>query len=140
MTIRVLVADDQPLIRQALRTLIDADPEMAVVAEASTAAEAVVRCRTGLADVVLMDHRMPNLNGVEASRQITSDPGLARVRVLMHTVFVTEELVTAALPAGVAGFLSKGVDAGTLLQTIRDVAGPRPGAVSAGGRRPRELG
>ncbi|GIF25922.1 DNA-binding NarL/FixJ family response regulator [Actinoplanes tereljensis] len=122
MTIRVLVADDQPLIRQALRTLIDADPEMTVVAEAATGVEAVVRCRAGLADVVLMDNRMPDLSGVEASRQITSDPGLATVRVLMHTTFVTEDLVAAALPAGVAGFLRKGVDAGTLLQTIRDVA------------------
>ncbi|GAA2709601.1 response regulator [Actinoplanes palleronii] len=122
MTIRVLLADDQPLVREALRLMIDADPDMSVVAEASTGVEAIAGCRASAADVVLMDNHMPGLSGVEASRQISNDPGLATVRILMHTAFVTEDLIATGIPAGVSGFLHKGVAPAILLQSIRDLA------------------
>ncbi|GAA1642218.1 response regulator [Actinoplanes couchii] len=122
MTIRVLLADDQPLIRQALRVLIDGDPGMDVVGEASTGIEAIAGCRAASADVVLMDNHMPGLSGVEASRRITGNPQLSEVRILMHTAFLTEDLVAAGVPAGISGFLTKGGDPAVLLQAIRDLA------------------
>jgi DNA-binding NarL/FixJ family response regulator len=122
MTIRVLVADDQPLVRQALRLMIDADPGMTVVAEASTGVEALSACLATSVDVILMDNHMPGWSGIETSHHITTDPRLPDVRVLMHTAFLTDDLVAAGLGAGVSGFLQKGVDPGTLLQSIRDVS------------------
>ncbi|MBM2614819.1 response regulator transcription factor [Actinoplanes sp. LDG1-06] len=125
MTIRVLLADDQPLVRQALRLMIDSEPGLEVVAEASSGMSAVTACRAETVDVVLMDNHMPGLSGVEASRQITSDPHLAGVRILMHTAFLTGDLVATGLSAGVSGFLQKGVDPDTLIQSIREVAGAK---------------
>ncbi|RYV52987.1 response regulator transcription factor [Pengzhenrongella frigida] len=122
MTIRVLLADDQALLRATFRLLLDSAPDIEVVAEAATGAEAVARARTSRADIVLMDIRMPDLDGIEATRRITADDALAGVKVLVLTTFETDELVVAALRAGASGFLGKGVAPGALLDAIRTVA------------------
>jgi DNA-binding NarL/FixJ family response regulator len=122
MTIRVLLADDQALLRATFRLLLDSTPDIEVVAEASTGAEAVARARSSRADLVLMDIRMPDVDGIEATRQITADDALAGVKILVLTTFETDELVVAALRAGASGFLGKGVAPGALLDAIRTVA------------------
>ncbi|WP_448630608.1 response regulator [Cellulomonas soli] len=122
MTIRVLLADDQALLRATFRLLLDSDPGIEVVGEASTGAEAVRRARSDRADVVLMDIRMPDVDGIEATRRITADEELAGVKVLVLTTFETDDLVVAALRAGASGFLGKGVDPAALLAAIRTVA------------------
>ncbi|MBT8226900.1 MAG: response regulator transcription factor [Dactylosporangium sp.] len=122
MTIRVLLADDQALLRATFRLLLNSAPDIEVVAEASTGAEAVTQARTALVDVVLMDIRMPDMDGIEATGRITADEALAGVKVLVLTTFETDELVVAALRAGASGYLGKGVDPASLLQAIHTVA------------------
>ncbi|WP_435106244.1 response regulator [Nocardiopsis synnemataformans] len=122
MTIRVLLADDQTLLRATFRLLIDSAPDMVTVAEASDGEEAVGQARRSRADVVVMDVRMPGVDGVEATRRITADEDLAGVRILVLTTFETDEIVAAALRAGASGFLGKGVEPDTLLHAIRTVA------------------
>jgi DNA-binding NarL/FixJ family response regulator len=122
MTIRVLLADDQTLIRAGFRVLVDSAPDLEVVGEATTGREAVDRARSLRADVVLMDIRMPDLDGIEATRLITADEDLAGVRVLILTTFEIDENVLRALRAGASGFLSKGVEPADLLDAIRLVA------------------
>jgi DNA-binding NarL/FixJ family response regulator len=122
MTIRVLLADDQRLIVAGFRVLIDSADDLEVVGEATTGAEAVTLARETLADVVLMDIRMPELDGIEATRRITADEDLAGVRVLILTTFEIDENVLRALRAGASGFLSKGVEPSDLLDGIRTVA------------------
>jgi DNA-binding NarL/FixJ family response regulator len=122
MTIRVLLVDDQSLLRATFRLLFTAEPDIEVVGEAATGAEALVRAREDRADVVLMDIRMPDMDGIEATRLITADESLAGVKILILTTFETDELVIAALRAGASGYLGKGVDPGTLLDAIRTVA------------------
>jgi DNA-binding NarL/FixJ family response regulator len=122
MTIRVLLADDQNLIRAGFRVLVDSAPDLEVVGEATTGLEAVELARTTRADVVLMDIRMPDLDGLGATRQITDDESLAGVRVLILTTFEVDEYVLQALRAGASGFLGKGVDPSELLDAIRVVA------------------
>ena len=122
MTIRVLLADDQSLLRATFRLLFDAAKDIEVVGEASTGAEALARARADRADVVLMDIRMPDMDGIEATRLITEDESLAGVRVLILTTFETDDLVVAALRAGASGYLGKGVEPGALLEAIRTVA------------------
>ena len=122
MTIRVLLADDQALLRATFRLLLDSEPDIDVVAEAATGEEAVAKARSAQVDVVLMDIRMPGLDGIEATRRITADENLAGVKILVLTTFETDELVVAALRAGASGFLGKGVDPLALLQAIRTVA------------------
>ena len=122
MTIRVLLADDQALLRATFRLLLDSAPDIEVVAEAATGSEAVMRARSGRADVVLMDIRMPDMDGIEATRRITADEALAGVKILVLTTFETDELVVAALRAGASGFLGKGVTPEALLDAIRTVA------------------
>lgn len=123
MTIRVLLADDQNLIRAGFRVLIDAAPDLEVVGEATTGREAVELTRSTRADVVLMDIRMPGLDGLAATREITADDDLAGVRVLILTTFEIDEYVFQALRAGASGFLGKGVEPAELLAAIRTVAG-----------------
>lgn len=123
MTIRVLLADDQKLIRAGFRVLIDSATDLQVVGEATTGAQAVTMARSLRADVVLMDIRMPEMDGIEATRRITSDEDLAGVRVLILTTFEIDENVLRALRAGASGFLSKGVEPVDLLEAIRVVAG-----------------
>ncbi|WBC16539.1 response regulator transcription factor [Micromonospora sp. WMMA1998] len=122
MTVRVLLADDQTLIRAGFRALIDSAPDLSVVGEAATGREAVVQARATRADVLLMDIRMPDLDGLAATRQITADEDLAGVRVLILTTFEVDEYVFEALRAGASGFLGKGVEPVELLDAIRTVA------------------
>lgn len=122
MTIRVLLADDQALIRAGFRVLIDSAPDLEVVAEASTGREAVALARSTRADVVVMDVRMPDMDGLEATREICADEDLAGVKVLVVTTFEIDEYVVQALRAGASGFLGKGVDPEELLSAIRIVA------------------
>ncbi|MFI6327678.1 response regulator [Micromonospora chersina] len=122
MTVRVLLADDQTLIRAGFRVLIDSAPDLTVVGEAATGREAVARARSTRADVVLMDIRMPDLDGLAATREITADEDLAGVRVLILTTFEVDEYVFEALRAGASGFLGKGVEPAELLDAIRTVA------------------
>ncbi len=123
MTIRVVLADDQALIRAGFKALIDSAPDLSVVAEASTGAEAVSLTRSSRADVVLMDIRMPDTDGIVATRQITTDDDLAGVRVVILTTFEVDDLVLQAIRAGASGFLGKGVEPEELLDAIRIVAG-----------------
>ena len=123
MTIRVLLADDQALLRSAFRVLVDSEPDMEVVGEASDGAEAVRLTRQVRADVVLMDIRMPGTDGLAATRLITADPALAHVRVVMLTTFEVDEYVVRSLRAGASGFLGKGSEPEELLNAIRIAAG-----------------
>jgi DNA-binding NarL/FixJ family response regulator len=123
MTIRVVLADDQALIRAGFKVLIDSAPDLTVVAEAATGAEAVSVTRTSRADVVLMDIRMPDMDGITATRAITSDDDMAGVRVIILTTFETDDLVVEAIRAGACGFLGKGVEPTELLEAIRVVNG-----------------
>ena len=121
MTIRVLVADDQALVRVGFCGIIDATEGMTVVGEAGTGAEAVEVARRARPDVVLMDVRMPVMDGIEATRQITG--GVAPdVRVLILTTFDLDEYVFAALRAGASGFLLKDTMPADLLTAIRVIA------------------
>ena len=122
MTIRVLLADDQALIRAGFKTLIDATADLEVVGEAANGAEAVHLSRQRRADVVLMDIRMPDVDGVEATRRITANDDLAGVKVIMLTTFELDEYVIDAIEAGAAGFLGKGTEPAAVLDAIRIVA------------------
>src|SRR5438477_7610405 len=122
MTIRVLVADDQALVRGSFRILVDTAPDLASVGEAATGAEAVEAARRERPDVVLMDIRMPGMDGIEATRRITSAPETSAVRVLILTTFDLDEYVFAALRAGASGFLLKDTPPADLLAAIRVVA------------------
>jgi DNA-binding NarL/FixJ family response regulator len=122
MTVRVLLADDQALLRATFRLLLDATADIEVVGEAATGAEAVSLARSTRADLVLMDIRMPDMDGIEATRRITADDDLAGVRVLVLTTFETDDLVLGALRAGASGFLGKGVEPEALIDAIRTVA------------------
>ncbi|WP_432140455.1 response regulator [Streptomyces sp. bgisy084] len=122
MTIRVLLADDQALLRGTFRMLIDSASDMEVVAEAATGREAVDLARSHRADLVLMDIRMPDLDGLAATRLIGEDEDLAGVKVLVLTTFENDEYVAEALRAGASGFLGKGINPDELLDAIRVVA------------------
>ncbi|MFB7373506.1 response regulator [Streptomyces sp. NPDC056222] len=122
MTIRVLLADDQALLRSAFKVLVDSEPDMEVVAEAADGAQAVALARTTGADVVLMDIRMPGTDGLAATRMITADPELSAVRIVMLTTFEVDEYVVQSLRAGASGFLGKGAEPEELLNAIRIAA------------------
>ncbi|MFF0111580.1 response regulator [Streptomyces prasinus] len=122
MTIRVLLADDQALLRSAFRVLVDSEPDMEVVGEASDGAEAVRLAREQRADVVLMDIRMPGTDGLAATRLISADPELDGVRVVILTTFEVDDYVVRSLRAGASGFLGKGSEPGELLSAIRIAA------------------
>ena len=121
MTIRVMVADDQALIRVAYRAIIDSEPDFEVVAEASNGREAVELARRVPADVALVDIRMPELDGLAATELITADPQLADLRVLIIPTFDMDEYVFRALQAGASGFVGKGVEPDELVEAIRVV-------------------
>ncbi|MFH9015027.1 response regulator [Streptomyces sp. NPDC017943] len=123
MTIRVLLADDQALLRSAFRVLVDSEPDMEVVGEASDGAEAVRLAKEHHADVVLMDIRMPGTDGLAATRLISADPALADVRVVILTTFEVDDYVVQSLRAGASGFLGKGAEPEELLNAIRIAAG-----------------
>ncbi|MCI3246417.1 MULTISPECIES: response regulator [Streptomyces] len=121
--IRVLLADDQALLRSAFRVLVDSEPDMEVVGEASDGAEAVRLAKEQRADVVLMDIRMPGTDGLAATRMISADPTLAHVRVVILTTFEVDDYVVQSLRAGASGFLGKGSEPDELLSAIRIAAG-----------------
>ncbi|WP_426514906.1 response regulator [Dactylosporangium sp. McL0621] len=119
--IRVVLADDQALIRSGFKVFVEAAADVVVVGEAATGRRAVELVRDLRADVVLMDIRMPDLDGLAATRLITADPDLAGVRVLILTTFEVDEYVFEALRAGASGFLGKGAEPEELLAAIRTV-------------------
>ena len=121
--IDILLADDQALLRSTFRLLIDSSDDMAVVAEAADGEEAADLARLHRPDLVLMDIRMPVLDGLAATRRICATPDLAGTRVLILTTFETDEYVARALEAGASGFLGKDVTADGLLAGIRTVVG-----------------
>ncbi|ARX82957.1 MULTISPECIES: response regulator [Streptomyces] len=122
MTIRVLLADDQALLRSAFKVLVDSEPDMEVVGEASDGAQAVRLAKSEAADVVLMDIRMPGTDGLAATRMISGDPAMSHVRVVMLTTFEVDEYVVQSLRAGASGFLGKGAEPDELLGAIRIAA------------------
>ncbi|MDH6545271.1 response regulator transcription factor [Streptomyces sp. SPB4] len=152
--VRVLLVDDQPLVRSGLRVLIADTADLEVVAEAGTGAEAVVLAEEHVPDVVVMDIRMPGMDGIEATRRITARPGAPRILVL--TTFDEDEHVYGALRAGASGFAVKDMALDDILAAIRVVAagdsliapgvtrrliadfvrGPQPGAGDGAGARP----
>jgi DNA-binding NarL/FixJ family response regulator len=120
--IRVLLADDQALIRAGFRVLIEADDDLEVVGEAVDGQQAVDLAHRERADVILMDIRMPGVDGLEATRRIAADDDLAGVKVIILTTFESDEYVFQAIRAGASGFLVKDTEPADLLQAIRVVA------------------
>jgi DNA-binding NarL/FixJ family response regulator len=120
--VRILIADDQALVRAGFRMILDAETDIEVVGEAGDGGEAVALSRELRPDVVLMDIRMPGVDGLEATRQVVGDGGEPPVRVLMLTTFDLNEYVYEALRAGASGFLLKDVPAEQLVAGIRVVA------------------
>jgi DNA-binding NarL/FixJ family response regulator len=120
--IRVLLADDQTLVRAAFAMLVESARDMEVVGQAANGLEAVEGARGARADVVVMDIRMPGVDGIEATRRIAADDDLAGVRVLVLTTYDDDEHVVAALRAGASGFMVKDTRPAELLDAIRTVA------------------
>ncbi|CAM5523781.1 Response regulator transcription factor OS=Streptomyces tendae OX=1932 GN=GUR47_19845 PE=4 SV=1 [Streptomyces tendae] len=120
MTIRVLIADDQMMVREGFSVLLNAMPDIEVAGEAVNGREAVAKVRELAPDVVLMDIRMPELNGIEATREIVAADGTSKVLVL--TTFDLDEYVYQALRAGASGFLLKDASARQLADGVRVVA------------------
>jgi len=117
--VRVLLVDDQPLLRHSLAMIIDGEPDLAVVGEAGDGDEAVRVARATRPDLVLMDVRMPKVDGLTATRRICGDPGLSTTRVLVLSMFELDEYVYEALHAGASGFLLKDARPEDLLEAIR---------------------
>ncbi|MEV7549733.1 response regulator transcription factor [Amycolatopsis sp. NPDC089917] len=122
MTIRVVLADDQALVRAGFRVLLETEDGFEVCAEAGDGEQAVAAAAEHKPDIVVMDVRMPGVDGLEATRRITADPELAGVKVLVLTTFDVDEYVYEALRAGASGFLLKDTDPVELLRALRVVA------------------
>jgi DNA-binding NarL/FixJ family response regulator len=120
--IRALLADDQALVRAGFRALLDAESDVEVVGEAADGAEALQLARRLVPDVVLMDIRMPGMDGLEATRLISQDPALTAVRVIVLTTFQLDEYVFEALRSGASGFLVKDIEPAELVHGVRAVA------------------
>jgi DNA-binding NarL/FixJ family response regulator len=120
--IRVLIADDQELVRVGLRVLLDGEPDLTVVGQAGDGLETVRLARSLRPDVVLVDVRMPGVDGIEATQRILGDPDLAGTRVIVLTTFEVDEYVFAALHEGASGFLIKDTAPAELLRAVRLVA------------------
>jgi DNA-binding NarL/FixJ family response regulator len=119
--IRVLVVDDQPLVRQAVRDILTDSGGIVVVGEASNGREAVRAVAATTPDVVLMDIRMPELDGIAATEQICAGPAAGTTRVLVLTTFEEDEYVVAALRAGASGFVGKGAEPEDIVRAVRTV-------------------
>jgi DNA-binding NarL/FixJ family response regulator len=120
--ITVAVADDQALVRAGFRALLEAEPEMDVVGEAADGEAALALVRATHPDVILMDIRMPGVDGLEATKQIGQDPALSSTRVLVLTTFELDEYVFEALRVGASGFLVKDTEPADLVKAVRAVA------------------
>ena len=120
--IRIVLAEDQAIVRAGFRALLDAESDIEVAGEAETGDQALEQVRALQPDVVVMDIRMPGMDGLEATEQITNDAALTDTRVLVLTTFELDEYVFSALRAGASGFLLKGGEPADLLQAIRVVA------------------
>jgi len=120
--IRVAIVDDQPLVRMGLRTLLQSEDGIELAGEAADGRAGVALIRAEQPDVVLMDIRMPELDGLAALREITDDPGLSGVRVIMLTTFEMDEYVFEALRNGASGFILKDAEPTELLRAVRVVA------------------
>jgi DNA-binding NarL/FixJ family response regulator len=120
--IRVVLADDQPLVRAGLAMMLDAEDDIMVVGEADDGAATVALAASAKPDVVLMDIRMPGMDGLAATRRISADESLAGVRILVLTTFELDEYVFEALRAGASGFLVKHTQPGDLVRAVREVA------------------
>jgi len=120
--VRVLIADDQGLVRAGFRLLLDAEPDLTVIGEAADGAQAVLLTRQASPDVVLMDIRMPGVDGLEATRRIRADPALDGTRILILTTFDLDEYVFAALRAGASGYLLKGMEPEELIGAVHLIA------------------
>jgi DNA-binding NarL/FixJ family response regulator len=120
--IRVLIADDQALVRGGFRMILDAQPDIDVIGEAANGREAIEQTRLRKPDVVLMDVRMPGMDGIEATRQLLASPATAHTRVLMLTTFDLDEYVYEAMKAGASGFLLKNTAPHQLAEAIRTIA------------------
>jgi DNA-binding NarL/FixJ family response regulator len=121
--IRVLLVDDQALVRAGFRALLDADEDIDVVGEAGDGSAAVQLTRATRPDLVLMDIRMPHVDGLEATREIAADPALSATRIVILTTFDLDEYVFEALRVGASGFLLKDTEPADLLRAVRAVAG-----------------
>lgn len=119
--IRILLADDQTLIRAGFRALLNAEPDMEVVAEAGTGRDAVRLAARDKPDVILMDIRMPDDDGLTATRRILADPALAGTRIIILTTFELDEYIAEAVRAGAAGFLVKDTEPAELIRAVRVV-------------------
>jgi DNA-binding NarL/FixJ family response regulator len=120
--IRVLIADDQELVRAGFRALLDAEGDIEVVGESSDGEDAVRLAALHVPDVVLMDVRMPELDGIEATRRIAADPRLRGVRIVILTTYETDDYIFDGLRAGASGFLVKDTSPTELLRAVRVVA------------------
>jgi DNA-binding NarL/FixJ family response regulator len=120
--IRTLLADDQTLVRAGFRSILSDEDDIEVVAEAANGAEAVSKARETRPDVVLMDIRMPELDGLEATRRIATDPRLDDVKVIILTTFDLDDYVYGALRAGASGFLVKDTEPAELIHAVRVVS------------------
>ncbi|MCU1577488.1 MAG: LuxR family transcriptional regulator [Leifsonia sp.] len=121
MSISILLVDDQPLIRGAVRELVLHEPDLQVAGEAANGREAIDLARRTQPDLVLMDIRMPVMDGLQATREICADPDLSGTRVLILTTFEEEDYVAEALRAGASGFIGKGTEPAELIAAIRTV-------------------
>ena len=122
MTVRVVIADDQELVRGGFRMILNAEPDIEVVGEAADGYQAIGAAQGVRPDVVLMDIRMPGLDGITATRQLTAASGRSPVRVLILTTFDLDEYVFGALKAGASGFLLKDTPASQLAEAVRIIA------------------
>lgn len=120
-SIRVLLADDAPLLRRSLRIAIDREPDLTVIAEAATGEEAIAHTLSLRPDIVMMDIRMPDGDGIHATKQITGIPDVAETRIIMLTMFELDEYVYGALAAGASAFLLKDAHPAQLVDAIRRV-------------------
>ncbi len=121
--IRVVLAEDQPMVRAGFSALLDSQQDIEVVGEAATGIEALKVVRSQVPDVVVMDIRMPEMDGLQATAAITADPAFSDTRVLVLTTFELDEYVFGALDAGASGFLLKGGEPADLVSAIRIIAG-----------------
>lgn len=136
MTVRVVIADDEPLVRQGLRLVLEHGAAATVVGEAGDGDAAVAQTRRHRPEVVLLDIRMPVLDGIDAARRITADPALIEVRVVMLTTFADDALVVGALRAGAQGYLLKSMPPEQIREAVRTAAGGQTSLAPALVERP----